>query len=223
MKYDHMVRGIFVDRPNRFIAHVDAEGQRQTVHVKNTGRCAELLQPGAEVFLQFCDKPERKTKYDLISVYKPGLGWVNMDSAAPNRIMEEYLSSREEVTYIKPEAAFGASRMDFYFEKSKKKCLMEVKGVTLERDGIAYFPDAPTQRGVKHMRELMKAVEHGYESWLVFVIQMPGIMQVRTNDETHPQFGEVLRQAAAAGVHVAAMECEVAPDSLRGIKLHTSF
>lgn len=220
MKYDHMVRGIFVDRPNRFIAHVDVKGERRTVHVKNTGRCAELLRPGAEVFLQFCGKPERKTKYDLISVYKPGLGLVNMDSSAPNRVMAEYFLSEEEITYIKPEFTFGDSRMDFYFEKSGKKCLMEVKGVTLEREGIAYFPDAPTQRGVKHIRELMSAVEQGYECWLTFVVQMPGIRKVRPNDATHPQFGEALREAAVAGVHVAVMECEVAPDSLRGIKLH---
>ena len=232
MKYQRMAPGIFLDRPNRFVAHVQMNGKEETVHVKNTGRCRELLLPGAQVMLQLSDNPNRKTAWDLISVKKEGLGWVNMDSQAPNRVVREYLESLSEITYVRPESRYGDSRMDFYFErlagegkepgKDRKErapgelrhCLMEVKGVTLEREGIAYFPDAPTERGVKHIRELQRALAQGYESYLAFVIQMEGIREVRPNDATHPAFGQALREAAEAGVKVFCLPCAVEKDSL---------
>lgn len=219
MRYQKIAEAEFLDRPNRFIAHVKLNGAVETVHVKNTGRCAELLLPGAKVILEDCDKPGRKTRYDLIGVYKEGLGLVNMDSQAPNQVVGEYLAAQEEITYIKPEYRYGDSRVDFYFERAGRKCLMEVKGVTLEREGIAYFPDAPTERGVKHIRELQKALAEGYESYIVFVVQMPGITLVRPNDDTHPAFGEALREAAAQGVRVLALECEMEPDALWGRRM----
>ena len=214
MKYTNTVKGTFVDRPNRFVAHVLIDGRRETVHVKNTGRCGELLLPGADVVLERSANPARKTAYDLISVYKRSLGWVNMDSQAPNRVAGEYLETRQEITYIKPECRYGDSRMDFYFEKGETRCLMEVKGVTLEREGTAYFPDAPTLRGVKHIRELQRALAEGYESYLAFVIQMEGIRRVLPNDETHPQFGQALREAAAAGVKILYLSCGVTENEL---------
>ena len=218
MKYQRMAPGIFLDRPNRFIAHVQMDGKEETVHVKNTGRCRELLLPGAQVMLQLSDNPNRKTAWDLISVKKEGLGWVNMDSQAPNRVVREFLEKQPGIPYIRPEYRYGDSRVDFYFERlasgEPRQCLMEVKGVTLERDGIAYFPDAPTERGVKHIRELQRALAEGYDSYLAFVIQMEGITEVRPNDETHPAFGQALREAAAAGVQVLCMPCAVEKDSL---------
>lgn len=233
MKYQRMAPGIFLDRPNRFIAHVQIDGKEETVHVKNTGRCRELLLPGAQVMLQLSDNPNRKTAWDLISVKKEGLGWVNMDSQAPNRVVREFLEKQPGITYIRPEYRYGDSRVDFYFERfaangkdpggeqqtngapgEPRQCLMEVKGVTLERDGIAYFPDAPTERGVKHIRELQRALAEGYDSYLAFVIQMEGITEVRPNDETHPAFGQALREAAAAGVQVLCLPCAVKKDSL---------
>ena len=233
MKYQRMAPGIFLDRPNRFIAHVQIDGKEETVHVKNTGRCRELLLPGAQVMLQLSDNPNRKTAWDLISVKKEGLGWVNMDSQAPNRVVREFLEKQPGITYIRPEYRYGDSRVDFYFERfaangkdpggeqqtngapgEPRQCLMEVKGVTLERDGIAYFPDAPTARGVKHILELQRALAEGYDSYLAFVIQMEGITEVRPNDETHPAFGQVLREAAAAGVQVLCLPCAVKKDSL---------
>ena len=233
MKYQRMAPGIFLDRPNRFIAHVQIGGKEETVHVKNTGRCRELLLPGAQVMLQLSDNPNRKTAWDLISVKKEGLGWVNMDSQAPNRVVREFLEKQPGITYIRPEYRYGDSRVDFYFERfaangkdpggeqqtngapgEPRQCLMEVKGVTLERDGIAYFPDAPTERGVKHILELQRALAEGYDSYLAFVIQMEGITEVRPNDETHPAFGQVLREAAAAGVQVLCLPCAVKKDSL---------
>lgn len=220
MKYGRIVRGRFLERPNRFIAYVDIEGKREIVHVKNTGRCAELLLPEAKVALEFCGGSQRKTQYDLVSVYKQGLGWVNMDSQAPNRVVGEYLATRRDITYIKPEYRFGASRIDFYFEKGNTKCLMEVKGVTLEREGIGYFPDAPTERGIKHIYELMDALERGYDSYLVFVVQMPGITLVRPNDVTHPQFGQALREAAEKGVRIMAAECAVSPEELKILRMN---
>lgn len=233
MKYQRMAPGIFLDRPNRFIAHVQIGGKEETVHVKNTGRCRELLLPGAQVMLQLSDNPNRKTAWDLISVKKEGLGWVNMDSQAPNRVVMEFLEKQPGITYIRPEYRYGDSRVDFYFERfaangkdpggeqqtngapgEPRQCLMEVKGVTLERDGIAYFPDAPTERGVKHILELQRALAEGYDSYLAFVIQMEGITEVRPNDETHPAFGQALREAAAAGVQVLCLPCAVKKDSL---------
>lgn len=227
MRYHDITEGKFIARPNRFIARVEIDGREQTVHVKNTGRCRELLLPGARVFLEHSDNPGRKTAYDLVGVWKEGLGLVNMDSQAPNRVVGEWLREQQlhvfspeltlfdRVEAVRPEYTWGNSRIDFYFENNGRKCLMEVKGVTLERQGIACFPDAPTERGVKHIRELEEALYHGYDCFLAFVIQMPGITKIIPNDETHPAFGEALRQANRAGVRVLALGCEIGTDSLR--------
>ena len=180
MKYREIADGIFVDRPNRFIAHVEVNGAVETVHVKNTGRCRELLLPGTAVRLEVSDNPKRKTKYDLVAVHKQGLGWVNMDSQAPNKVVGEWLA-KQGYDYIKPEFTYGKSRIDFYMEKDEQKYLLEVKGCTLEVDGIGYFPDAPTERGVKHLHELAQAQRTGYQCAVAFVIQMEGITEVRPN------------------------------------------
>ncbi len=226
MKYRNIVRGIFQNRPNRFIAHVDIDGVIETVHVKNTGRCKELLLPGAQVILEQSDNPSRKTKYDLIAVYKEGLGLVNMDSQAPNKVVAEWLSQQTEIIYIKPEYTYGKSRLDFYYERrwteilqgSQKnnivRCLAEVKGVTLERNGIGYFPDAPTERGIRHLEELTAAVSQGYECYLIFVIQMEGVKVVYPNVDTHPEFGIALEKAIAAGVKVQYLGCRVQEQEL---------
>lgn len=229
MRYHRTVKGIFQDRPNRFIAHVWIADKLETVHVKNTGRCRELLYSGAEVVLEYCDNPARKTQYDLISVYKNGLGWVNIDSQAPNKVVGEWLRGSsdfvkerfQEITFIKPEYTFGASRIDFYLEyqNHKKNCtqkvLMEVKGVTLEIEGTGYFPDAPTERGIKHLKELTKAAQDGYECYIAFVIQMEQIAVVLPNDSMHKAFGEAFREAVAAGVHVLYLGCGVTKDTLQ--------
>ena len=214
MKYRAIVSGRFVDRPNRFVAHVELDGAMQTVHVKNTGRCKELLLPGAEVRLEACDDPHRKTKYDLIAVYKKGLGWVNRDSQAPNKVVKEWLLT-QGYDLVRPEYTYGDSRIDFYMEKGGQKYLMEVKGCTLEVNGIGYFPDAPTLRGVKHLHELAKAQQAGYHSAVAFVIQMEGIAEVRPNAATHPEFAQALAQAKAAGVKVLFLLCKVEPDGLQ--------
>lgn len=214
MKYNKTIQAKFIDRPNRFIAYVEVDGQVETVHVKNTGRCRELLLPGATVILSVADNPDRKTKYDLIAVYKEGIGLINMDSQAPNVVVGEYLAGCNDITFIKPEYKYGDSRIDFYFEKGDMKCLMEVKGVTLERDGICYFPDAPTERGVKHIRELMKAKEDGYEVYLAFVIQMEGVIEVFPNEEMHPEFAVAYNEAVAAGVKVVNFQCGVRENEL---------
>lgn len=214
MIYHNMMKGIFLRRPNRFIAQILIDGVEETVHVKNTGRCRELLLPGAEVMVQMSDNPNRKTKYDLIAVYKNALGWVNIDSQVTNVVAGEWLRLQPDITYIKPEYTYGDSRVDFYFEKSKTKCLMEVKGCTLEIDGVGYFPDAPTERGIKHLHELMKAAQAGHECYLAFVIAMPGISHVEPNMATHPQFGEALDEARQAGVMVLDLMCDVGPDRI---------
>ena len=185
--------------------------RRETVHVKNTGRCRELLIPGAVVILEKSRNPDRKTKYDLIAVYKEGLGLVNMDSQAPNKAVHEWLLTKD-YDLIKPEYTFGDSRIDFYMEKGEQKYLMEVKGCTLEIDGVGYFPDAPTQRGVKHLKELAKAAGQGYICYAAFVIQMEGVDEVRPNIETHPQFAEALAEAKEAGVQVLCLGCSVGED-----------
>ena len=213
MKYREIADGIFVDRPNRFIAHVEVNGAVETVHVKNTGRCRELLLPGTAVRLEVSDNPKRKTKYDLVAVHKQGLGWVNMDSQAPNKVVGEWLA-KQGYDYIKPEFTYGKSRIDFYMEKGEQKYLLEVKGCTLEVDGIGYFPDAPTLRGVKHLHELAKAAQQGYHCAVAFVIQMEGVAEVRPNTATHPQFAEALAQARTAGVKVLFLLCRVEPDGL---------
>ncbi len=219
MKYNAIVSGRFAARPNRFIAHVEVDGKEWSVHVKNTGRCKELLVPGATVFLQ--DWGEncigRKTRYDLIAVKKGNL-LVNMDSQAPNKVFAEWAGNggfETGLTYLKAEAKWGNSRFDFYWEAGDRHGFVEVKGVTLEQDGLVRFPDAPTERGVKHLEELIRAKEEGYETAVCFVIQMEGMRVFSPNDETHPAFGAALRKAAAAGVRVVAMECHVTPDTLR--------
>lgn len=218
MKYENIVSGIFIDRPNRFIAHVEIEGKCEMCHVKNTGRCRELLVPGCTVFLQHFNSTIRKTAYDVIGVCKESNGkMINMDSQAPNKVVREWLESGgliENITLLKPEKTYGDSRFDFYIEAAKRKIFIEVKGVTLEENGVARFPDAPTERGIKHMKELQKAKEQGYEAYIIFVIQMKGIRYFEPNDATHPAFGETLRQIVQTGVHVIAMDCVVDRDFL---------
>lgn len=213
MKYREIVEGIFIDRPNRFIAHVDIEGVVNTVHVKNTGRCKELLIPKTPVRLEVSDNPNRKTLYDLVAVYKKNFGWINMDSQAPNKVVKEWLETKD-YDYIKPEYKYGDSRIDFYIRKGNQEYLMEVKGCTLEIDGIGYFPDAPTTRGIKHLRELIKAKRAGYECAVAFVIQMEGINEVRPNIDTHPEFGVALQEAKEAGVKILYLTCKVGRDTL---------
>ena len=214
MKYENTKRAVFLDRPNRFIAHVDLNGQTETVHVKNTGRCKELLIPGTEVILEESVNPARKTKYDLICVNKSGR-WINMDSQEPNKAAAEWIRAGrlfpEEVT-LKTEKVYGNSRFDIYVESPCRKAFIEVKGVTLEENDIARFPDAPTQRGVKHVEELIRCQEDGYEAYLLFVIQMKGIREFEPNWSTHPQFGEVLQKAQNAGVHLLAYDCLIRED-----------
>ena len=213
MKYNQVITGKFEDRPNRFIAHVWVNGVLETVHVKNTGRCKELLLPGVEVILEVSDNPNRKTKYDLIAVYKEGLGLVNMDSQAPNKVVAEWLAT-QDYSYVKPEYTYGKSRIDFYMEKGDEKYLMEVKGCTLEIDGVGYFPDAPTERGVKHLQELTEAVKQGYHCAIAFVIQMEGITKVLPNGQTHKEFQTAFEEAKEAGVQVYFLCCHVEQDSL---------
>ena len=217
MKYLKTLQAKFIDRPNRFIAHVDLNGIVETVHVKNTGRCKELLIKGVTVILEESDNESRKTKYDLIAVYKENFGLINIDSQAPNKVAKEWLESKD-YTYIKPEYTYGNSRIDFYMEKDDRKYLMEVKGCTLERDGIGYFPDAPTERGVKHIYELMKAKEDGYEVSLAFVIQMEGVNEVLPNIETHPEFGVAIDDAKKAGVNIVFIKCRVYENRLEYIE-----
>ena len=217
MKYGKIVEGKFIDRPNRFIAHVEIAGKAETVHVKNTGRCRELLLPGAAVRLEQSDNPARKTLYDLAAVYKDRIGWINIDSQAPNKVAKEWLET-QNYDVVKPEYKYGNSRIDFYMKKGMQEYLMEVKGCTLERQGIGYFPDAPTERGVKHLRELIGAKKAGYECAVAFVIQMEGVTEVRANEETHPEFKEALEEARAAGVKVLFLMCKVEKDSLRVVE-----
>ena len=222
MKYENTVNGKFIERLNRFSALVKIDGLVETVHVKNTGRCRELLQKGARVVLQRAQNPARKTQYDLISVFKNGLGWVNIDSQAPNQVVREWLNSGQSpfgaVDVLKPEFTYGNSRVDFYLERGQQRVLMEVKGCTLEIDGIGYFPDAPTQRGIKHLQELAKAAGKGFECCIAFVIAMPGVTEVRPNVQTHPEFGEALKNAVDAGVQVLHLPCLVGPDILNIVK-----
>ncbi len=213
MKYKNIISGKFIKRPNRFIAEVEIEGKTEIVHVKNTGRCKELLLPGSEVILEVSDNPARKTKYDLIAVYKEGLGLVNIDSQAPNKVVHEWLKT-QGFSYIKPEFTYGNSRFDFYMEKDNEKYLLEVKGCTLEIDGVGYFPDAPTERGVKHLKELIKAKKEGFRCAVAFVIQMEGINEVLPNGKTHPEFEKVFNEAKKNGVEVLFLKCKVTPGTL---------
>ena len=216
MLYQHIAPGRFLARPNRFIAHVEVDGREQVVHVKNTGRCRELLTPGAVVYLEGNCDPNRKTAWDLVAVEK-GDRLINMDSQAPNKVFGEWARSGSflpDTTLVRPEVRWGDSRFDFYIEAGGRRHFVEVKGVTLEAEGVARFPDAPTLRGVKHLEELIRAHEQGYECWVCFVIQMTDIKWLEPNDRTHRAFGDALRRAAGVGVHVMAMDCAVGKDSL---------
>ena len=218
MQYQNVKKATFLHRPNRFIAQVMLEGAEETVHVKNTGRCRELLVPGATVYLEDCGRPERKTRYDLIAVEK-GDRLINMDAQAPNKVFGEWAAAggfRDGLTLLRPETTWGNSRFDFYWESSEngRKGFVEVKGVTLEEAGAAYFPDAPTERGVKHVEELMACRAAGYEAALFLVVQMEGVAFWSPNDRTHPAFGAAVRAAAAAGVEILCRDCRVTPDSL---------
>lgn len=223
MEYNNIVEGIFLERPNRFIANVKINGTVERCHVKNTGRCRELLIPGiSRVYLEdWGESARRKTRYDLITVKKGDL-MINMDAQAPNKLMEEWITAGRlfpDITFWKREQVFENSRFDFYLEHKAEgktvKTFLEVKGVTLEEDGIARFPDAPTERGVKHIRELIRARAKGYEAMLVFVVQMKGMKWVEPNDRAHPEFGQALSEAVANGVKVAALSCDVEPERVQ--------
>jgi sugar fermentation stimulation protein A len=208
--------GRFISRPNRFVAHVCLDGETVVCHVKNTGRCRELLVPDTQLVLARSTNPARKTAYDLIAVYK-GDKLINIDSQAPNRVFHEWAKSGgflKDITYIHPETFYGKSRLDFYLETSDSRCLVEVKGVTLEDEGKVLFPDAPTLRGARHLKELTAAALLGYACYVVFVIQMHGVHSFSPNDATDPAFGKALREAAAHNVHVLAYDCRVTEDLL---------
>ena len=215
MRYSNMCPGVFLSRPNRFIAHVEIGGREEVVHVKNTGRCRELLPSGAKVWCQRSDNPNRKTKYDLITVQK-GKRLINMDSQAPNIAAGEWLRAGGlgEIENLKAETVHGDSRFDFSFDLDGRRCFLEVKGVTLENDGVCAFPDAPTERGAKHLRGLTEAAREGYGAFVLFVIQMADVKYLHPNDSTDPAFGAALREAAEAGVTVLAMDCAVTEDSM---------
>ena len=213
MHYENITPAVFLKRPNRFIAEVDIQGSREIVHVKNTGRCRELLIPGCEVWLTAPGTPGRKTKYDLVAVRKETGILFNIDSQAPNQVVKEYLATQDYDKVI-PEYTYGASRIDFYMERGEEKYLMEVKGCTLEIEGIGYFPDAPTTRGVKHIHELIGAKKAGYHAILAFVIQMDGVDEVRPHVETDPEFGKSINEAKKAGVEIRFLKCHVEPDQL---------
>lgn len=216
MKYSQIAKAAFLERPNRFVAYVDLLGKKETVHVKNTGRCRELLLKGAEVYLEKSDNPERKTMYDLVAVRK-GDKLINMDSQAPNKAAEEWLLKKElfpNLTLLKPETKYKNSRFDFYMECNEEKIFMEVKGVTLEKEGVVSFPDAPSERAVKHLEELIEAKKDGYQAYVLFVIQMKGVSYFSPNERTHPEFADALRKAEEAGVQLLAYDCQVTEDGM---------
>lgn len=220
MKYERIEEAVFKTRPNRFIAHVVTGRGEEICHVKNTGRCRELLVPDARIWVQRNEKPGRKTALDLIAVEKKGQV-INMDSQISNRVAEEWIREGNlfsEQVSIHPETRFGNSRFDLYLEEGERRMFLEVKGVTLEEEGAARFPDAPTERGVRHVEELITCREEGYEAGILFVIQMKNILYLEPNDRTHPEFGEALRRAKKAGVQVLAVDCLVTPDSIRADK-----
>lgn len=214
MRYYNTARGVFISRPNRFIAHVDIAGQDTVCHVKNTGRCRELLVPGAEVVLEKSANPARKTQYDLVAVYKNGT-LINMDSQSPNALAAEYLPALfPDAAEIRPECVYGDSRLDFRVDTPERRIYVEVKGVTLEKDGLALFPDAPTLRGAKHLRELERAAGDGFGAYILFVVQMSGCRAFSPNDGTDPDFGAALRRAAQNGVGVLTVDCLVTEDGM---------
>lgn len=216
MNYERIRKAFFIERPNRFIAYVQLDGEKETVHVKNTGRCAELLVPGAPVYIQESVNPARKTKWDLIAVEK-GKRMINMDSQIPNKVVQEWIEGGNlfpDVRLVRPETTYGNSRFDLYVEAGDSRIFIEVKGVTLEEDGVCRFPDAPSDRAVKHMEELVRAKKEGYETYVFFVIQMKDVRYFTPNTDTHPAFAEALKKAAAAGVKILAYDCEVTSDSI---------
>ena len=216
MIYPRTREAVFLARPNRFVAEVELDEKRETVHVKNTGRCRELLLPGARVILAAGEGVGRRTAWDLVTVWRPGLGWVNIDSQAPNRVVREWLDRGgiPGLTRIRPEYSYGASRVDFCLERGDERILLEVKGCTLERGGMGWFPDAPTLRGAKHLRELAAARREGWDCILAFVIALPGVRRVLPNRETDPDFARAMEEAERAGVEVLHLPCAVGPDSL---------
>lgn len=220
MKYNTIEKATFIKRPNRFIAEVSIGGKTEVVHVKNTGRCKELLVDNATVYLEKSSNPLRKTKYDLVGVEKntdKGSILINMDSQVPNQIAFEWLPKSglfSKKAKIRREVTFGNSRFDLYVEDGERKAFIEVKGVTLENDGIAMFPDAPTERGVKHLNELVSCLEDGYEAYILFVVQMKGVKLFKPNDITHSAFGDALRDADKSGVNVLAYDCIVTEESI---------
>ena len=215
MRYGKMVPGIFRARPNRFIAHIEIDGKLEVCHVKNTGRCRELLPEGAKVWCLDAQTPTRKTRYDLITVRK-GERLINMDSQAPNAAAKEWLlaGGLGEIENLKAESKHGDSRFDFSFVKDGRQCFLEVKGVTLENDGVCAFPDAPTQRGAKHVNELAELARNGYGAYVLFVIQIEGVKYLHPNDLTDKPFGEALRRAAEAGVEILAYDCKITVDTM---------
>lgn len=217
MKYKHIVEGVFMKRPNRFIAHVQIDGSEEVCHVKNTGRCKELLVPGVKVWLEKSDNPQRKTAYDLIAV-KKGDRVINMDSQLPNAVAYEWIAKKKEqlgIAELKREVTFGNSRFDLWGKlNSGQEFFIEVKGVTLESDGVVRFPDAPTERGIKHLEELIKCKTDGYKAAILFVVQMSDVKWFEPNVETHAQFGETLKKAHNAGVIIKAFDCVVKPDEM---------
>lgn len=217
MIYSNIKKAKFIDRPNRFIANVEIDEKREVCHVKNTGRCKELLIPDATIFVQESDRLKRKTNYDLISVYKDSI-LVNIDSQVPNKVFHEWVLSSgffQNIVLIKPEYKYNSSRFDFYIETFEKKILVEVKGVTLEENGVAMFPDAPTLRGLKHINELVRSIDEGYETYIFFIIQMKGISYFTPNIATHKDFGDALKIAKKKGVNILAMDCIVTENSIK--------
>ena len=215
MKYANIIAATFLSRPNRFIAHIKVNNKEEICHVKNTGRCKELLLPGVELYVQTNNNPARKTKFDLITV-KKGNRLINMDSQAPNKVVGEWLAAGNlpGLTFIKPECKYGNSRFDFYLEFGEQKAFMEVKGVTLEENGIVRFPDAPTERGLKHLHELCTCTKENYKAFVFLVIQMNGVKHFEPNWETHAAFGQALIEAQKTGVKILAYDCLVSKDTL---------
>ncbi len=220
MNYKNIKQAKFISRPNRFIANIEIEEKIKECHIKNTGRCKELLTNNAQIYVQESDNPDRKTKYDLISVYK-GQRLINMDSQIPNKVFHEWLLNGnlfKNITKVKPECTYKSSRFDFYVEADNKKIFIEVKGVTLEEENIVMFPDAPTKRGIKHLKELSSSIANGYEAYVVFIIQMSNVLYFTPNIKTHKEFNEELINARNTGVNLLALECEVTKNSITAIK-----
>lgn len=214
MKYNNILKGKFLSRPNRFIAYAEIDGRIEKCHVKNTGRCRELLTEGCAVYLERAKNPERKTQFDLVAAEK-GDRLINMDSYAPNIAAGEFLPTLFPKGIIRPEYTYGNSRLDFYIEDGERKILLEVKGVTLEKDGAAMFPDAPTERGVKHILELIRSMDEGYEAYMLFVIQMADVEYFTPNTDMHPEFAAALKKASGSGVKILAYDCAVSPEEMK--------